>query len=129
MRIASHEARPDHSIVALEGKLDIAGTQRVELEFSARTSARKVHAIVDLSRVDFVASYGMRMLVSSAQALRGHGARVVLVSPQEPVAHAIRTARLDTVMPIVPDLDSACALLGLAAAGSRATGASGTPSP
>lgn len=129
MRIVGHEAHADHSVVVLEGKLDIAGTQQVELAFSGRTSARKVHALVDISRVDFIASYGMRMLVSAAQALRGYGARVVLVGPPDQVAHAIRTARLDTVMPIVEHRDAAYALLGIVHSGDgRAADASGTPS-
>ena len=59
--------------VALIGSLDIEGTQQVELKFNAATAAQKQATIVDISGLEFIASMGMGMLLSSAQALKREG--------------------------------------------------------
>jgi anti-anti-sigma regulatory factor len=51
------------------------------------------------------------MLVQVARTLAGDGRKVVLLEPTDIVATALRTSRLDAVMPIVADLDAAHAHL------------------
>jgi anti-anti-sigma factor len=107
---------PDaHSHVRLVGQLDLDGVRSVELKFTASTASRRTHAIVDLSEVTFIASLGMGMLVGVARALAAGKHRLVLVAPQANVATALRTARLESVMPIAVDLDAARALVAAAA--------------
>jgi anti-sigma B factor antagonist len=104
-----------HSYVRLVGQLDLDGVRSVELKFTASTASRRTHAIVDLSEVTFIASLGMGMLVGVARALAAGKHRLVLVAPQAHVATALRTARLESIMPIAADLDAARALVGAAA--------------
>ena len=108
-------ASESHSHVRLVGTLDIDGVRAVELKFTASTASRRTHAIVDLSQVTFIASLGMGMLVGVARALAAGKHRLVLLAPQPQVASALRTARLESLMPIVVDLDAARALLGVSA--------------
>jgi anti-anti-sigma factor len=108
-------ASDSHSHVRLTGELDIDGVRSVELKFTASTASRRTHAIVDLSQVTFIASLGMGMLVGVARALGAGKHRLVLVAPQPQVATALRTARLDSLMPIAGDLDAARALVGVSA--------------
>ena len=108
-------ASESHSHVRLVGTLDIDGVRAVELKFTASTASRRTHAIVDLSQVTFIASLGMGMLVGVARALGAGKHRLVLLAPQPQVATALRTARLDSLMPIAADLDTAHALVGAAA--------------
>ena len=104
-----------HSHVRLVGQLDLDGVRSVELKFTASTASRRTHAIVDLSEVTFIASLGMGMLVGVARALAAGKHRLVLVAPQSHVATALRTARLESIMPIAADLDAARALVAAAA--------------
>jgi anti-sigma B factor antagonist len=104
--------------VALDGRLDIAGVDKVGLPFTTLVVARKVPAIVDMSGVEFVVSIGIGMLVSAARALRSHGATMVLFAPREGVAHVLRLASIDKAIPIAKTKDEALALAGVAASGS-----------
>jgi anti-anti-sigma factor len=71
--------------LALSGRLDLAGTDAIETRFAALTAGTRQTAIVDLREVTFLASLGMRMLVSSARTLLRSGAKLVLLGPQPAV--------------------------------------------
>lgn len=98
--------------VALRGRLDTAGVDRIEARFSAAL-ARAAHGVVDLSQVSFLASLGVRMLLTTAKMLARRGAKLVLVAPQELVHEALRFSSIDEILPVVPDLAAARAALGL----------------
>ena len=93
--------------VALSGRLDIDGVKAVELDFTSAVSGKAQSAIVDITEVSFIASLGMRMLLSAAKNLRAHQCKVVLYKPQPVVQEALETAGFSTVMPIVSDLTQA----------------------
>lgn len=97
--------------VQLEGRLDIAGAAAIDLRFSTVSGAGRA-VIVDLSRVSFIASMGMRTLVSGAKAVRSKGGRMVLLLPEENVEKALRTASIDTLIPIFHDIEEARQAVG-----------------
>lgn len=100
------------SHVQIVGPLDLAGVGAIELRFTASTASRRRHAIVDMSQVPFMASLGMGLLVQVARSLTGDGRKVVLLAPTDIVATALRTSRLESIMPIAADLAAARAHLG-----------------
>lgn len=91
---------PNQARVALKGRLDTAGVDRIEIKFSAALVPRGLSAIVDLSEVDFVASMGLRMLISVARALSRKDARLVLFAPQEGVKEVFESVSLGDIIPI-----------------------------
>ena len=95
--------------LVLTGSMDIKGALEVDPQFS-EISKTKNKVIVDLKDVDFLASLGMRTLVSSAKSLMEKGGKLVLVNPQAGVEKAIKSARIDTIIPIASDLNAAIAL-------------------
>jgi anti-anti-sigma factor len=102
--------------IRLSGRMDVAGTQAIDLRFTALTASRRAAIVVDLAGVSFLASIGMRTLLSSAKALAMKGGRMVLLNPQPMVADALSTAGIDTLIPVHTDLGAACqALAGVAA--------------
>jgi anti-anti-sigma factor len=102
-----------HVVVRLRGELSIDGVRTVELKFTASTASRRTHAIIDMSEVTFLASLGMGMLLQVARALASGKHRMVLVAPQDAVATALRTAKLDALMPVAADVVAARAVLGV----------------
>jgi anti-anti-sigma factor len=96
--------------LALSGRLDLAGTEAIETRFAALTAGARQTAIVDLREVTFLASLGMRMLVSSARTLVSSGARLVLLGPQPAVRLALESAGLTSLLPIAGDDGEAVAL-------------------
>jgi len=97
--------------VALSGRLDAVGVQQVGIRFQGLTASRGKPTIIDLSRVDFIASLGLGMLLSCARSLHGRGARAVIVNPQPMVKKALETAHMDSVIPVFPTVQEAEAAL------------------
>ena len=97
--------------VKLIGRLDLKGTNEIDNQFSFSTSSGKTPVLVDLSEVDFLASIGMRMLISNARALERRGSKMVLLKPTPLVKEALVTAGFDELIPISDDFDAACATL------------------
>ena len=98
--------------VALSGRLDIDGVKAVELEFTSAVAGTAQSAIVDITEVSFIASLGMRMLLSAAKNLRAKNCKIVLYNPQPVVQEALETAGFSSVMPIVTDFAKAVEEIG-----------------
>ncbi len=96
--------------VALNGRMDIDGTNAVDLPFNT-VAGSKSHIVVDMSEVSFLASLGMRTLVTCAKTVSRRGGGLVLLNPQPNVEKVLRSAGLDTVIPIVADIPAARAAL------------------
>lgn len=99
--------------VKLSGRLDSAGVDGVESEFTAATGASAKPAVVDMSEVDFMASMGIRMLVSVAKSLARKGQKLVLLNPHEFVDETMKNADLYMLIPVAYSEDEAVKLLGL----------------
>jgi anti-anti-sigma factor len=97
--------------VALVGRLDTAGVDRVETKLNA-TLARGTHGVIDLSGVTFLTSMGIRMLIAAAKMLNRRGKKLVLIAPRPLVDQALRHSSLDEIIPVAQDLPGALALLG-----------------
>ena len=102
------------SQVALVGKLDINGLHEVDMKFHGTTASRKQSAIVDLSRLEYIASLGMGMLISCAQSLQRKGHRMVLAGATGNVDMALRTAGIDQAIPMATDVDETLRIIGRA---------------
>ncbi|QSH40805.1 STAS domain-containing protein [Lentisphaerota bacterium ZTH] len=100
------ETTPFANVISFSGSLDIAGVQEIEMEFTRMTATDK-SVIIDMSDVSFIASLGLRMLLSSAKRLDSGGFKMVLLNPQDSIASVLNIAGLDTIIPIVDDLDAA----------------------
>ncbi len=94
-------------LAKLVGRMDLKGTQAVDNEFALKVSSSNVPVIVDMSEVDFLASLGMRTLISAARGLKNHGSRMVIYQPQPLVREALETAGFTQLIPIADDWDEA----------------------
>ena len=76
-----HVEQLDNDIkkINLIGSMDIAGTGAIDLQFTAQTATQKALIVVDMSQVDFLASIGIRTLLSNARALKARGGKMVLL--------------------------------------------------
>jgi anti-sigma B factor antagonist len=71
--------------------------------------------ILDMSRVKFVPSLTLGMLVKLFQEFKSRGQRLILVSLQPTVRQVFAITRLDRLFEILPDVQSATKTLGPAA--------------
>ena len=102
--------------VILDGKLDIAGADAVASPL-ATLSAEKRGLIVDLSRVSFLASVGIRHLVGAAKTLTRRGGRLVLLKPNDMVEDILITVGMNSLIPIARSEREAQAVLAAALEG------------
>jgi anti-anti-sigma factor len=63
--------------VTLSGRLDIEGALKIDNEFNTIVEDKK-KVVVDLSEVPFIASLGIRTLITGAKATANHGGKMVL---------------------------------------------------
>jgi anti-anti-sigma factor len=96
--------------IALVGKLDIAGAQKVELPM-ATVSGSKCNVLVDMMGVDFMASIGLRHLVIAAKAVARNSRKLILLNPNPLVTEVLTTSGLQDMLPIVRSEDEARAIL------------------
>jgi anti-sigma B factor antagonist len=100
MQIVTSEQGATTATVALTGRLDIAGAEAVALPLATLAGA-KHGLIVDMSGVSFIASIGLRHLVSAAKALSRRGGRLVLLNPNDLVTEVLTTSGLTDLLPSV----------------------------
>ncbi len=97
--------------VRLAGRLDLKGTQAVEQTFSENVGVNGQSVVVDMSQVEFIASVGVRLLLSNIKALMSAGAKMVILNPQKMVGEVLQLSGLDSVAAIRHDVNAAVAAL------------------
>ena len=96
--------------VALDGRLDIAGAQEVDGRFAELAETAKI-LVIDLSKVTFLASLGVRTLMLSAKTMIRRGAYLAVAGANEGVEKVLRLTGFDELVGLYPDADSASSAL------------------
>ncbi len=94
--------------VELTGRLDLGGSVLVDDQFTSRTIDQKSGVLVDMTNVSFMASVGMRLIISNAKELSEHGGKLVLFNPTPLVREVMATAGFDQLISIYDDFQTAC---------------------
>lgn len=108
MQMTLEEADGHVTRIILAGRMDLEGTQAIDQNFAFATSTQPRRIAVDMSRVTFLASIGIRALLIAARAQAGRGGRLVLCNPDPMVRKVIVTAGIDQVIPVFDDFAGAC---------------------
>lgn len=92
----------DEGVTALElsGRLDLAGSRQIELSYTVHAANQPARVLVDLSAVDFVASIGIRLLLSGAKAQMQRGGRTVICGAQPAVRDVLETTGIAALIPL-----------------------------
>jgi len=93
--------------VILDGRLDIIGANEIDLPFNKTVTASEHPVLIDLQKVSFLGSIGIRMLLGATQALARKGVYCALVRPQPMVRQALELAGLTQTLPLFDDLETA----------------------
>jgi anti-anti-sigma factor len=98
MEIAIKDAGSTATITLI-GRLDILGAESIDLPL-ATLSGSKNEIFIDMAGVTFIASIGLRHLVSAAKAVQRRGGRLTLLNPTAAVGEVITTSGLTILLPI-----------------------------
>ena len=103
MEMHAEKLDGDITRVGLAGRMDYAGATEIDERFM-ELARREKFLLVDLSKVSFLASMGIRTLITAAKALKERGGRMILFSPELMVAKVLKTSGTDMLIPVYYDL-------------------------
>lgn len=88
----------------LSGRLDMLGIGEISLKLTSLTAIKPLPVIVDLRNVSFLASIGIRSIISSACAPDQKGGRmVILLGDNDLVRATLESTGIDDLIPMVAD--------------------------
>ena len=97
------------NVLPLEGETDLHVSPEVAESLRTMTAKKPKHLVVDLSKVTYLDSSGLAVLIDGMQNVQEYGGKFAVAGVQESVQHILDLARLDQVFQIYPDVDSALA--------------------
>lgn len=112
-------ATAEVTVAAIYGRMAMGGDLMFlenDLKKLVEGGARKV--VLDLASVEYVDSAGIGVLVGTAGLLRQVGGGLMLARPQHRVSEIFKMVRVQSVLPVFPDVESAALGFGEAAAAS-----------
>lgn len=98
-------------LIRLIGKLDIVGAGEIKTKFTGHCAGEKVRVVVDISKVDFLASIGIRLLMLTAKSVASRGGQMILLNPIPEVQHTLEMTGIPSIIPIYSSMESAEAVL------------------
>jgi anti-anti-sigma factor len=113
MKLQYSELDNNIRLIKLIGSLDMTGTYSIEVEFVRRCDGDNVQIIVDLSRVNYLSSIGIPMLINTAKSVVSRGGKMALFGPQQNVAEVLDIVGIQQLIPVYADIESAIAGLDL----------------
>jgi anti-sigma B factor antagonist len=107
MRLQYSELDNNIRLIKLSGALDIHGVTDVEVEFVRLCTGDNVCVLVDLSKVNYISSIGIPLLVNSAKSLARQGGKMALLNPKKPVENVLELTGIPMMIPIYQNVEAA----------------------
>ncbi len=98
----------------LSGRLDTANVNEVELSFTSGIVRRAKDTLVDLTEVSFIASLGIRMLLTVARSLGRNRAQFALFGAAPVVMEILEATAISEIIPVFGTEAEAIAALSAA---------------
>ena len=91
-------------MVAVTGELDVLTARRLMPQLDDIVRRQKGDAVIDLSRAEFIDSFGLTVLLNTQRRLARQGRNLTVICGEGPVRRAIEFARLLEPLGVVPSL-------------------------
>src|SRR3954471_13768613 len=95
------------NVLTLDGALDLHVSPEVRASLREMIDKKPKRLVVDLSRVPYVDSSGLAVLIGAMQSLEHDGGVFMLAGAQEAVRIILESARLDQYFKLYPSVDAA----------------------
>lgn len=101
MSVSYEDVGDDLRRIMIFGRLDMEGIDSLSPRIMELAAAPKKGVIIDLSGVRFLASVGIRVLVSCAKTVQERGGKLVVVVAQgSSVAMSVNATGIDELIPV-----------------------------
>lgn len=87
-------------VIRMAGTLDVSSSGCLRIALDGLLDLPPTRVVLDLSRVSFLDSHAIGVIVGACKALRRRGGNLVLRDPQGPVALVLRTVGLQRAIEI-----------------------------
>ena len=105
--ISYHDAG-DVRTIMITGRLDVDGANSVASQLVELSQAPKKGVVIDLSTLKFLASIGIRALISSAKEVKARGGKMALVVDSgSSVMMSIQATGVDQLVPVFDNTPAA----------------------
>ena len=98
--------------INLRGRLDASGAQVIDNTFAKLAGAQE-RLVVDLSRVTFIASAGLRTLIAAARGLLARQGKMVCLDPDPLVEQVLVRSGVDRLIPICREISEALRIVSI----------------
>lgn len=98
---------PAHTLIALAGECDLNTGRQLRDVLTSEVSRGARRVILDLSRLSFMDSTGMQIVLGSRTVLAVRGGTLALVSPQPVVARVLELTGAAELIPVYDSLEEA----------------------
>ena len=107
MRLYYSELESGIRLIKLSGALDIHGVNQVDAQFVRCCAGDNVCVLVDLSKVNYISSIGIPLLINSAKMLARQGGRMALLNPKTFVEDSLEVMGIPLIIPIYHNFNTA----------------------
>lgn len=110
----AHALHPDALVLTPDGRLDHENCEAFRRDLQPHLDAcagGKLGIVLDLSRMDYVSSAGLRCFMLAAKQAKAQGGRIVIAALQPVVAEIFQISRFNLLFEIFPGVDDALSAL------------------
>jgi anti-anti-sigma factor len=105
MKLKTAEENEKFIVVEIDGRMDAAGLAAADEVLSALVDGK--NAVLDMCRVEYMASLGIRKLLQMAKAAKAADRKIVIANPQQTVKGVLELANIDSIIAVLPSVEEA----------------------
>jgi anti-sigma B factor antagonist len=94
----------DRATVELRGELDMSGTDRLRIALEQAEAPPSGLLVLDLSKLDFIDSTGLEVLLRAARRAHDTGRRLIVARPSRYVRRLLEMTAIDQSLDVVEDV-------------------------
>ena len=94
------------TVINLNGTIDALGAQAIDLKFNA-ISGSQTKVIVNLEKVDYLSSMGIRTIIMGAKVVQRNSGKMVILQPTADVEKVLTESGVDTLIPVFYEMVAA----------------------
>lgn len=103
----SSEDQSGVKILHIEGRLDATSSPALDEQLSSLISSGTTKLIVDFSKVEYLSSAGMRLMLSNTKKASGQSGKLIFASINDDVMEIIRMAGFEKILSISSSVEDA----------------------
>jgi anti-anti-sigma factor len=104
---AATKRQPKAQVFTHDGAIDLHVSPEVRAALLEQIDGKPKRFVVDLSKVPYVDSSGIAVLILANQTMEHQGGKFMLAGAQEAVRIILESAKLDQYFKLYPDVESA----------------------